>query len=325
MKGPHFHFRILLALNAVALLLAGCANANDVNAAFRQSRVTWFVFDAGTPTGLKELAGFDQSTAVHWVPRDRGVRATDVAPAPGGGGAVAVAHLGLVLVDDQAGLVTAVRPGAKVPLDPYQTDRLFLWGGKLFLTLGQTPPGAALPATLGWWVPGQARLALFPVPSQIQNPARQAVGFVVPSGREGPLGITWKWWDQGRWTFEQTVLTLDGTEGVSALAPAPERPLPAAYDGLRAKVSERLGAEVVVEAAQGGGPPLVFSEAGWVAAQAVSDGRPRLFRLPDLGIAGRYTGAVFLSKGWVFTWETSFRGYSGAAGLLHVPAPVLAP
>jgi hypothetical protein len=82
---------------------------------------------------------------------------------------------------------------------------------------------------------------------------------------------------------------------------------------------------VAVQAAPGGGPLLVFTESGWAAAQAVSDGHPRLFRLPDLGTSGRYTGAVFLSKGWVFTWETAFRGYAGAAGILHVPTPVLAP
>lgn len=70
---------------------------------------------------------------------------------------------------------------------------------------------------------------------------------------------------------------------------------------------------------------LLFTETGWVAVGSPGTEKARLYHLPELGVTGRYTGAVALSRGYVFSWETEFRGYGGAAGLVHVPYAVLAP
>jgi hypothetical protein len=108
------------------------------------------------------------------------------------------------------------------------------------------------------------------------------------------------------------------------MAKGVETPSPE-YAALRTKLAERLGTGVPAKVAAGSGPLLLFTETGWVAVGREGEGKARLYRLPELGVAGRYTAALILTKGFVFTWETSTRGYTGAAGLVHVPFAVLAP
>jgi hypothetical protein len=311
------------------LVLAGCADSKEVNAAFSRTRVSWLAFDPDQSGGLRPLTGFEQPLKVTWTPRTRAVVATDLAPAPENGGAVAVSRLGLLVLDDSTGSLEALRPDAQWPLSFYETDRVFAWKGRLFLTLRQEAVEAP-PASLAWWIPGQTRLAFYPVPSQIRDAARQAAAFEPPTAGRPELKIYWKRPQGMGWAYDTTSLTLDtGAEtpgGATEVPPAeapPARPGPQ-FAAERERLAERLGDGLLMRQAEGAGPLLLFTEGGWVAV-----GRPgeeaRLYRLPELGPSGRYTGALGLSHGFVFTWETSFRGYVGAAGLVHVPFAVLAP
>jgi len=317
----------LFALASV-FLLAACADSKEVNAAFSRTRVSWAVFDADQPDGLRPLAGFEQPLKVAWVPRNRALVATDLVPAPGGG-AVAVSRLGLLVLDDSTGSLKALRPGAQWPLGFYETDRVFPWKGRLFITLRQEPSAEAPPASLAWWMPGQTRLAFYPVPSQVKDPTRQAVAVEPPTVGHPALGLFWKRPQGEGWVYEATSLVLDTgdeTPGPPGAVPDTESPAGpgAGFAAERVRLTERLGEGVLMRAALGSGPPLVFTEAGWVAVGRPGEGA-RLYRLPELGPWGRYTAAVGLSHGFVFTWETSFRGYAGAAGLVHIPFAVLAP
>ena len=317
------------ALLLGALALVSCSDAKEINAAFAQNKVSWFAFDPQAEGGLVPLAGLEQARKVTWVPRNRAVFATDLEPAPAGYGAVAVSRLGLLLLDDFGGSLAAVRPGAALPLLGYQTDRLFTWHDKLFLTLSQEPPAELPPATLAWWSKGQSRLAFYPVPSQVQNSARQATAFVPPAEGTSDLRIVWKFPVDKSWVTASTVLALDtGAETDAGTAPTPaQRPFSpgAAYAALQTKLAERLGDTVAFQGAAGSGPLAVFTDTGWVAVGRAGEGKARLYRLPDLGAAGRYTRALVLGHGYVFSWESAYRGYTGAAGLVYVPFGVLAP
>lgn len=307
----------------LAMVLASCTDADQVNAAFRQSRVGWYLFDPGTETGLRPLSGFDQSLSITWKPLPRVVRATALLPLHGDQGAVAVSSLGLLILDDHSGTLEALRPQARINLAQYLTDRLFVWDGRVFVTLSQEAPLVAPPATLAWWSPGQNRIALYPLPSQVKDPSRQAVAFSGPSITDDTLTITWKYASGPGWRFDHTRLSLSGgveEVGESASAPVPAAPVPTAP---AAKIAERLGSETVVMAGLGSGPPLAFTADGWVAVTSAQDGRTRLFRLPELGPAGHYTGALALGRSWVFSWQVDSRGYGGAAGLVAVPWGVL--
>jgi hypothetical protein len=319
--------RVPLCLLVFLALLAACTDPKEVNAAFSRTRVSWVVFDPDRPDGLRDLPGFEQSLKTSWVARPSAVLATDIAPLPGTGGAVAVSHLGLLILDDSTGVVTSLRPGAQWPLSSYLTDRLFTWKGKVFVTLGQEPPAVAPPASLAWWAPGQGRLAFYPVPSQVRDPSRQVVAVDLPAGGGAILGFAWKRLERTGAVFEGSVLALDTGAETSAPPPplAHAEPTPPAYAAVKARLTERLGLEVPVRAAVGPGPLLLFTATGWVAVGQLGERNARLYRLPELGTSGRYTGAVALTRGWVFTWETSFRGYAGVAGLVHVPFAVLAP
>jgi len=323
----------VVALALAAATLGGCADSKAVNAAFRQNRVTWYLLDPARPDGLRLLAGFEQATTVQWVPRSDAVLPTDLAPGTRPGmGAAAVQRLGLLVLDDSTGDLAALRPGARFPLDGYRTDRLFSWKGKIFLTLAQDEaPGAepALPpATLAWWEVGQERMALYPIPSQVREPGRQAVGVAPPEGASTRLAVTWRVPAASGWTYERTSFNLaDGSESpaLEGVALASDPAQDPAFAAPRTKLAERLGAAVPVRAALGPGPSLLFTEAGWVAVAKAGAGAARLYRLPELGAAGRYTGALSLTTGWVFSWETDWRGYAGASGFVHVPFAVLAP
>jgi len=317
--------RPLVSLALASLFVVSCADSDEVNSAFAQNRVSWFVFDTEQGTGVRALEGFEQSQKVAWQPRDRGVYATDVAPAPGWPGAVAVAGLGLLLVDDTNGVLKVERPGAQVPLSSYRTDKLFTWQGKLFVTLSQKGGAEAPPASLAWWAPGQSRLAFYPIPSQVKDPSRQAVAVQVPTEGDALLRFEWKRRVGQAWVFESGAIDLatgqeqDGAISLMAATVGPE------FDAVRTRLAERLGAGVPTRALRGPGLVALFTETGWIAVAKAGDSRARLYRLPDLGTAGRYSGALGLVRGILFTWETSFRGYSGAAGLVHVPFGVVAP
>ena len=315
----------VLVLLLVAMMLTGCSNSDEVNAAFSRTRVSWFVFDSGRSDGLRPLAGFDEALAVTWVPRTRAVFATDLVPTADGA-AAAVSMLGLLVLEDSAGTLKALRPQSQLPLSSYQTDRVFTWEGKVLLTLRQEPPIMLPPATLAWWAPDQSRLAFYPIPSQIQNPDRQAVACTVPSQGSSSVNLTWKFPRGNGWAFDSSTFFLnDGTESSEVLeADLPMAEADPSFAPLRARLAERLGAEVPSSSAQASEPLLLFTEAGWVAVGTKS-GAARLYRLPELGTAGRYTKAVALKRGYVFAWETLYRGYTGAAGLVHVPFAVLAP
>jgi hypothetical protein len=234
--------------------------------------------------------------------------------------------MGLLLLDDSTGSLVASRPGAQLPLEAYETGRLFLWHDKVFLALRQELPVVLPPATLAWWSPGQSRLAFYPVPSQVKDPTRQSVVLDPPAEGSSVLTFGWKHPDGRRWAFDWTTFALDN--GLENTVPGPV--VSAKHQGpdfaaLKAKLAQRLGTGVPTMNAMGSGPLLLFAETGWVAVGRAGEGKARLYRLPDLGIAGHYTGALALAKGFVFTWETFLRGYSGAAGLVHVPFAVLAP
>jgi len=314
-----------LVLWASLLVLASCTDADSVNAAFRQSRVTWSLFDPSSPSGLQTLAGFDQPIRTVWKPYHRSVRATDLASLGDGNGAAAVAGLGLLTLDDRSGLLTTGRPEGRVNFALYRTGKLFLWDRKVFVTLSQEPPFLAPSVALAWWTPGQNRLALYPLPSQVRDPTLQAVDTVRPGDDRPVLLLRWKRQNGEAWEWALTQLNLaDGVEEALSGTWAPEgRPAPAPE--LASRIAERVGVDVPVYRGSGAGPPLAFTAQGWVATASLSGGKVRLFRLPDLGPAGRYTAAVFLTQGWVFSWETLARGYGGPAGLVHVPTRVLAP
>lgn len=318
-------FRLWTLVLGTALLV-GCADSQAVNAAFSQARVSWFVFDPAEADGLASLDGFDQAHKVVWAPRTQAVYATDGAPAPGpsGGAAFAVAGLGLVLLRDDDGSLTSMRPGCLLPLEDYRTGRLFTWKDKLFLTLYQTQP-LSTPATLVWWSPDQSRLAPYPIPSQVQNPGRQAVKVVPPAEGSDRLGLVWKQrigqtWAQIPGTFDLAT----GNEGADPAEPVAHSESPD-FEPVRAKLAERLGTGVASRTLRGPGTVAAFTETGWVAVAKEGGSRPRLYRLPDLGLAGRYTAGLSLTRGYVFSWETSYRGFSGAAGVVHIPFAVLAP
>jgi len=308
-------------------LITACTDSQEVNATFSRTRVSWAVFDPQRADGLSPLLGFDQALKTTWVPRPRGVFATDLVTASGSG-IVAVSHLGLLVLDDSSGTLTAFRPGAQWPLAEYQTDRLFLWKGRVFLTLLQESPAGAPPASLAWWAPGQPRMAFYPIPSQVMDPSRQAVAFIPPAGGVSLLGLTWKRPVATGWVYEGSNLVLDdGTETpapVATIGVASSEPDPA-LAVVRARMAEKLGGGVPTRSTTGAGTVLVFTDNGWVSVARVGEGVARLYHLPELGAAGRYTGALALTRGFVFTWETAFRGYSGTAGLVHVPFAVLAP
>lgn len=317
MKGPW-------AVLVVASLVWSCADADEVNAAFRQHQVSWYTFDTQAPLGLQPLPGFDQAQRVEWLPSDRAVVATDLVSVPGGAGAVAVSRLGLLVFSDPAGGLVIHRPSSRIDFSRYRTGPLFSSEGRLFLTLTQNPPGASPPATLAWWAPGQSRMAPFPIPSQFRDPTRQAVEFAAPGRGQSAVDIRWKVRREGRWAYEQTRVNLKGGD---------ETPLDswttvlgeaeADHPRVRERLAQTVGAQVGLGWALGDGPALAFTESGWVAVDAGSD--VRVYRLPELGLAGRYTHAVSLSRGWVLTWETSYRAYVGAAGVVYIPRPVLAP
>jgi len=316
--------RILLF--ALVGLLAGCADSKAVNAAFSQSRVSWFIFDSTRTDGLKPIQGFEQAQKVVWQPRDRAVLVTDLAAAPGMPGAAAVAGLGLLLLDDTDGTLRTLRPGASLPLVAYRTGRLFVWKDKLFLTLTQGDPPVLPPATLAWWSPGQSRLAFYPVPSQVQQPSRQMLTSEPPAPGSSLVSFTWKQRQEQGWvTVPGTFDLANGSEGSPPGSPLPPVVLGNEYGAVRARLSERLGTEVPAQALRGPGTVVLYTAGGWVSVGKVGEGQARLYRLPDLGTAGRYTLALALSRGFVFAWETTYRGFSGAAGLVHVPFHVLGP
>ena len=325
MKDRVVRFALLSAL--VLVVLVGCADSRQVNAAFAQTKVSWFVFDVEAPNGLRSLAGFEQAQKILWLPRPQAVVATDLEPTTDRGGAAAVSHLGLLLLEDVSGTLSVTRPGAQFPLASYQTDRVFVWNQKVFLTLSQDSPPVHPPASLAWWSAGQSRLALYPLPSQVREPDRQVVESTPPREGSSTLVLRWKLSDGTHRRFERSALTLDNGEEVAleAEGDSPKTDFDPSFSGARARLVERLGAEVAVMTSQGQGPRLVYSETGWVAVSATAEAPARLYRLPELGVAGRYTGALALQRGFVFTWETAFRGYVGAAGLVHVPFAVLAP
>ena len=309
------------ALVLAALTLLGCADSKEVNAAFSRNQVAWMIFDNASPTGLRALSGFAQGVKVVWTPRDQAALTTDVLPLSDRRGAVAVSHLGLLILDDSSGTLVSFHPGAMFALGSYETDKLFVWRDKVFLTLLQESPAAQPPASLAWWSPGQERLAFYPIPSQVREPSRQAVRFdwTPPD----TLQLEWKVRRDSGWAFETSSLNLaDGSEGAGQeLTPVAMKP-DERYAALRLRLSQRLGADVPAMSGRGG-PALLFTQSGWVSVGGVEGAR--LYRLPELGEAGRYTAALALQTGFVFLWEASYRGYAGAAGVVHVPFAVLAP
>lgn len=305
--------------------LTGCADSKEVNAAFNRTRVTWEVFDSSQPDGLRPLPGLELSVQSAWVPRLQGVYATDLLPLAEKTAALAVSRVGLLVLDDSTGVVTSLRPTSQWPWTAYQTDRLFLWRDKVFITLHQSWPPVAPPASLAWWQTGQTCVAYYPIPSQVQGPLRQGQTFLPPRQNASVLGIQWEEPLGNGWAFSRSQIALDnGVEtSVAVLASTSPRDLPV-DSFLLSRMTARLGA-VVAKKALGPGVPLIFTESGWVVVGNPDEKSARLYRLPELGVAGRYTGAIALARGYVFTWETNFRGYEGPAGIVHVPFAVLAP
>jgi len=327
-----------LRLTLAVLLLGGllsCADEKAVNAAFFRSHVSWYVFDAASTTGVQSINGFEQPLKVVWKAADKAVYASDLALCEGGLGAAAVSGLGLLVLDDSSGLLQVQRPSSEPSLTAYRTSRLFRWNKKTFLGLyrdtGSSAEGESnlQAVTLAWWAQGNSRLAFYPLMSQTRDKSRQAVGLDPALAAANPATIDLHWrflTDQG-WQSADTRLDLaSGNEQVLSVA-AGDKPIPTLpeLDLLVQRLSARLGTEVPTFSATEGGHLLLATAQGWVSVGQKGSSDSRLYRLPEIGTAGEYTHAVALTYGFVLTWDTRWRGFAGAAGLVYVPYGVLAP
>lgn len=333
------------------LMVLSCTDERAINAAFTQGRTSWFRFEG---TGVVPVNGFESEPALTWKPRYRAQFVTDASMVPGDGGtaALAVSDLGLVVVSDGDGNLQIQTPSSVLELTAFRTGRLFLYDDKVFLHLYREPGdpnvGVSPPTvSLAWWKPGQNRLAFYPVPSQVSEPTKQAVDLRYQAET---VDFLWKSLAGSSWKWTASRLSLgDGKESALSLTvfdrndpvEAPDVFLP-----LKDKLSSRLGDDLsgqidltladggsrravwpgktgplVTAGAWAGASSILLAENG-VAAVSLGD-EPRIYRLPDLGAAGRYTRVVSLKQGFLVCWELSWRGYTGPAGLLYIPYALL--
>lgn len=315
-----------------ALFLVSCADEKAVNAAFFQNKVTWYVFDAAAPAGVEELAGFEQPLKVTWKPAPLAMRATALADTGEGVGAVAVSRLGFLTLDDSSGLLAVRRAQSEPDLGGYATGSLFVWDRKTFVTLYRdlaADQGAeSPPVSLAWWSAGQTRLAFYPLTTQIQHPKWQAPRSQLDLSSANP-SVVWDWRSPDpAETPQPTRLVLATgleTKADQPLPPAATTLLDPVFDPLAQRLAARLGESVERIPAGRTGALLLVTPEGWAAVGRAGSTDSRLYRLPSIGSAGRYTHALELHHGWVIAWQTNARGYAGAAGLVYVPFGVLAP
>jgi len=303
-------------LGVLAGLLASCTGGESVNAAFRGTRVEWFLFQPTSPTGLLPLESLQQPREVTWVVRPQSVHATASLPWPDEQGVLSVSHEGLLVLSDRDGPFTAFRPGANWPLERYRTGQLFRWSDKVFVTLARDLSSQDPPLALAWWQNLQPRVVLLPVPSQLKFPDQQLVSAV--SARPGVLTLSW--WSPSKgdsWTeFSLTTGEEVGSEArVDPEGETGDRETLARHQALQ----KRWGVSIPILESHGGPHAISLTAQGSLAVQASLRGPVRLFRLPDLGPSGRYTQALGLRHHLVLTWEISDRAYVGGAGLLSVP------
>ncbi|MEI8094110.1 MAG: hypothetical protein WCG80_07865 [Spirochaetales bacterium] len=324
--------RTVWILLAGLLLLVSCADEKAVNAAFFQNKVSWYVFDPASATGVQPLAGFDQPLQVVWKPAPAAILATDLEATDSGLGALAVSGLGLLILDDSSGLLTFLKPASDPNLKDYRTGVIFRWDRKTFVTLyRETQAVLATPAlpsvTLAWWSEGNDRLAFYPVLSQSFDTQRQAVRVDASGASRTPATVDFEWKIPTQDDAAAQVTRLDLATGTETSLPStvgPELlPPPAGFEALSQRLAARLGA-VDVLWAQNGDHRLLLTAQGW-AATGLPGGDSRLYHLPEIGAAGRYTHVLALARGYALSWETRARGFVGAAGLVYVPYGVLAP
>ncbi len=313
-----------------ALFLVSCADEKAVNAAFFQNKVTWYVFDTAAPNGVEELAGFEQPLKVTWKPAPLAMRTTALADTGEGVGAAAVSRLGLLTLDDSTGLLAVRRTQSEPDLAAYSTGSLFVWDRKTFVTLyrdaadqdDQNPP-----VSLAWWSDGQTRLAFYPLATQLQHPSWQAPLPAVDLNPAAP-SVVWNWLstDPAETPRPTRLLLSTGLETPleEPLARVAVLPLDPVFDPLNQRLNARVG-EGHERITAGTGALLLITPEGWAAVGRVGSSESRLYRLPEISSAGRYTHALELHHGWVIAWQTSVRGFAGAAGLVYVPYGVLAP
>jgi hypothetical protein len=323
-----------LAAVAVAAFLVSCADEKAVNAAFFQNKVSWYVFDATAASGVQPLAGFDQPLAIAWKPADRAVYAAETAPTAANLGAVAVSGLGLLLADDSSGVLDLRRPQSSPSLTGYRTGGLFNWGDKTFLTLyrepGQPAANGSPSITLAWWAPGNERLAFYPLPTQARDALAQAVRVETVGASQTPATLEFVWkspvTDGYEWFYTRLDLAT-GSERALEVEPPPGVAPTAdeAFAPLSQRLAARLGSNVSAISARSPNHLLLVTPQGWAATGEVGSTESRLYRLPEIGAAGRYTHALALARGFLLTWETRWRGYVGSAGLVYVPFAVVGP
>jgi len=327
-----------LRLTVAVLVLGGilsCADEKAVNAAFFQSRVSWYVFDAASATGVQSITGFEQPLKVVWKPASEAVFASDLAPSEGGLGAAAVSGLGLLILDDSTGLLQVQRPKSEPALTAYRTSRLFRWNKKTFLGLYREMTASAEDGndpeavTLAWWAEGNPRLTFYPLISQTRDKTRQAIGLdpELVNAKPATIDLHWRFLSDQGWQSADTRLDLATGNEQSVTLTEMDKPVPPSLelDPLVQRLTARLGGEVSTFSATEGGHLLLATREGWVAVGQKGSSESRLYRLPEIGTAGEYTHAVALTHGFVLTWNTRWRGYAGAAGLVYVPYGVLAP
>lgn len=342
--------KVLYAI--IALLLVGCADDKAVNAAFFQGQTSWYRFEG---TSVVRVNGFESEPALAWTPRYRAQFATDatVVPFAKASLALAVSNLGLMVLSDEGGQLEVTTPESAQPLDSYRTGRIFLYDQKVFFHLYKEPlPGSTrangVPISLGWWKPGQTRVAFYPIPSQVSDPLKQAVALTMEAG---VADLLWKKPQGDSWGWSSTRLTLSsGTEKTLPLEiwnkPQPLINGPGSLEILKEKLSSRLGDDLTgpiqavardgahfnspwpekkgnlpVSAALGGPSNLLMAGNGIAAVAQGED--VHIFRFPDLGPAGKYTLAAPLTHGFLVCWELSWRGYTGPAGFVYIPYDLL--
>lgn len=306
----------LLSLVALgSFLVFGCTDADQVNAAFRQGRISWYTWDPSVSSGLKPLASLEQETQISWLPRPWAVRATAVAQT-NQSGLAAVSHLGLVVFDDSAAELKAWRPDAKIPWVAYRTLAASFDGTRAYVVVTQDPPVQAPSVGLLWWSPGQTRAVVYPLASQVASPSRQVIQAAF-SGNH--LSLAWTGQEQNLVT---SVLNLD--TGEEASDSFQDSPPPSMNNPAVRALADHLGSVQHLHGGTGVGPTLAWTNDGWTSVIG-KNGRPRIYRLPDLGPDGQYTNVLSLSQGWVFTWEVGAKAYVGASGVVYIPRGILAP
>jgi hypothetical protein len=357
--------KVLRWAGLLSLLWLGvsCVDSEKINARFASSSASWYRYDATglqkVPSPAEPWYGnwkpYDQAERTTDLIGEQ----QEVFAAVSGLGLVEVSDAeGIPKVQVIASGVplAGVRTGRLFPFDA----KVFLTLYREPRAEASAPSGP--PLTLAWYQTGTSSLSFYPVPFQLQNPQRQAV-FSRWDSASGTLAFVWKSWEKDRWVWETSRLALaSGQETDTARgwqAPPTPPPLPTEWKPLWFRLAERNGGglasrAVVREPDQGqavyswspvndvaaervsgvevcgallseGKGRVAVASNGYIAFQRKTGGDVRLYKLFDLGAAGRYTAVVPARHGIVLAWDTYWRSYTGSAGLVYIPEERFAP